>query len=426
MSLKSLNNIFKGDKVIWMVFLILCMISIVEVYSASSTLSYKGGNYWAPLVKHSGMLFIGFILMIVVMNIKCRYFKIATLPALVGSFLLLIVVLLTGGVTNGASRWIEVMGIQFQPSEFGKGALVLAVAQILSAMQTETGAAKKAFKYILILSAFIILPISFENLSTALLASLTVLLMMIVGRVSSKQIGKLLGVGALMVVFALVLVMVVGHDKEENTTKQNLTEQTASSEEETESSYIGKIFHRADTWKARINKFLDNKYVAPKDYDLDKDGQVGHANIAIASSNVIGKGPGNSNERDFLSQAFSDFIYAIIIEEMGIGGAIFVAFLYIVILMRAGKIASRCENSFPAFLSMGIAFLLVTQALFNMAVAVGLAPVTGQPLPLISKGGTSTIINCVYIGMLLSISRFAKKKDRGAPIEVKPIKAQTK
>jgi len=364
--------------------------------------------------------------MIVVMNIKCRYFKIATLPALVGSFLLLIVVLLTGGVTNGASRWIEVMGIQFQPSEFGKGALVLAVAQILSAMQTETGAAKKAFKYILILSAFIILPISFENLSTALLASLTVLLMMIVGRVSSKQIGKLLGVGALMVVFALVLVMVVGHDKEENTTKQNLTEQTASSEEETESSYIGKIFHRADTWKARINKFLDNKYVAPKDYDLDKDGQVGHANIAIASSNAIGKGPGNSNERDFLSQAFSDFIYAIIIEEMGIGGAIFVAFLYIVILMRAGKIASRCENSFPAFLSMGIAFLLVTQALFNMAVAVGLAPVTGQPLPLISKGGTSTIINCVYIGMLLSISRFAKKKDRGAPIEVKPIKAQTK
>ena len=182
MSLKSLNNIFKGDKVIWMVFFLLCMISIVEVYSASSTLSYKGGNYWAPLLKHGGMLFIGFIVMIVVMNIKCRYFKIATLPALVLSVLMLIGVLLTGGVTNGASRWIEVMGIQFQPSELGKGALVLAVAQILSAMQTEAGAAKKAFKYILFLSAAIIIPISFENLSTALLASLTVLLMMFVGR----------------------------------------------------------------------------------------------------------------------------------------------------------------------------------------------------------------------------------------------------
>lgn len=411
MSLKSLNNIFKGDKVIWMVFFLLCMISIVEVYSASSTLSYKGGNYWAPLLKHGGMLFIGFIVMIVVMNIKCRYFKIATLPALVLSVLMLIGVLLTGGVTNGASRWIEVMGIQFQPSELGKGALVLAVAQILSAMQTEAGAAKKAFKYILFLSAAIIIPISFENLSTALLASLTVLLMMFVGRVPLKQIGKLLGVGALTVVFALALVMAVGTDEEKNAPKQTLTEQTTLVEEETEENFIGKLFHRADTWKARINRFLNNEYVAPKDYDLDKDGQIGHANIAIASSNILGKGPGNSNERDFLSQAFSDFIYAIIIEEMGIIGAFFVAFLYIVILMRSGQIAGRCENSFPAFLAMGIAFLLVTQALFNMAVAVGLAPVTGQPLPIISKGGTSTIINCLYIGMLLSISRFAKKRD---------------
>ena len=235
--------------------------------------------------------------------------------------------------------------------------------------------------------------------------------MMFVGRVPLKQIGKLLGVGALTVVFALALVMAVGTDEEKNAPKQTLTEQTTLVEEETEENFIGKLFHRADTWKARINRFLNNEYVAPKDYDLDKDGQIGHANIAIASSNILGKGPGNSNERDFLSQAFSDFIYAIIIEEMGIIGAFFVAFLYIVILMRSGQIAGRCENSFPAFLAMGIAFLLVTQALFNMAVAVGLAPVTGQPLPLISKGGTSTIINCLYIGMLLSISRFAKKRD---------------
>ena len=250
-----------------------------------------------------------------------------------------------------------------------------------------------------------------------MLAALTVLLMMFVGRVPLKQIGKLLGVGALLLVFALVLVMAVGTDKEDNPPKQNLTEQTIDTEENTDAGFFAKLFHRADTWKARINKFLDNKYVAPKDYDLDKDGQVGHANIAIASSNIVGKGPGNSNERDFLSQAFSDFIYAIIIEEMGIIGAVFVAFLYIVILMRAGKIASRCENSFPAFLAMGIAFLLVTQALFNMAVAVGLAPVTGQPLPLISKGGTSTIINCVYIGMLLSISRFAKKRNNDITVQ---------
>jgi cell division protein FtsW len=155
---------------------------------------------------------------------------------------------------------------------------------------------------------------------------------------------------------------------------------------------------------------LDKKNVSPADYDLDKDAQVAHANIAIVSSNIIGKGPGKSVERDFLSQAFSDFIFAIIVEELGIIGAAGVAFLYIVLLYRAARIASRCENNFPAFLVMGLALLLVIQAAFNMLVAVGIAPVTGQPLPLISKGGTSTIINCAYIGAILSVSRSAKKR----------------
>ena len=169
------------------------------------------------------------------------------------------------------------------------------------------------------------------------------------------------------------------------------------------------MFHRADTWKSRIKKFGKPK-PTPQEYDLDKDAQVAHANIAIVSSGVIGKGPGKSTERDFLSQAFSDFIYAIIIEELGIIGAFFVVFLYIILLYRCARIASRCENNFPAFLAMGLGLLLVIQATFNMMVAVGLAPVTGQPLPLISKGGTSTIINCAYIGAILSVSRSAKMK----------------
>ena len=137
---------------------------------------------------------------------------------------------------------------------------------------------------------------------------------------------------------------------------------------------------------------------------------MAHANIAIVSSNIIGKGPGQSVERDFLSQAFSDFIFAIVIEELGIIGASFVVLLYIVLLYRTARIASKCENNFPAFLAMGLALLLVIQAAFNMLVAVGIAPVTGQPLPLISKGGTSTIINCAYIGVILSVSRSAKKR----------------
>ena len=406
---KKLGNIFKGDKVIWMVFFFLCMVSIVEVYSASSSLSYKGGNYWSPILKHCGILAIGTFMMVVVLNVKCKYFKLVTPFLLLFSFVTLLWVLVAGHATNDANRWTNFLGIQFQPSEIGKGALVLAVAQILSAMQTNEGADKKAFKYILFVSAFIVLPIVPENLSTAMLISVTVVLMMFIGRVPLQQIGKLLGVVALIGVVGITMVMLVGTDEKKAADKQVLTEQVAVEKEEP--SKAEKLLHRMDTWKARINKFLSSEEVAPEDYDLDKDAQVGHANIAIASSNIVGKGPGNSNERDFLSQAFSDFIYAIIIEEMGIEGAAMVALLYIILLFRTGRIANRCENSFPALLAMGIALLLVTQALFNMLVAVGLAPVTGQPLPLISKGGTSTIINCIYIGVILSISRSARKKE---------------
>lgn len=421
---KNLGNIFKGDKVIWMVFFFLCMISIVEVYSASSSLSYKGGNYWSPIIKHAGILLFGTFAMVCVLNVKCKYFKLVT-PILLGiSFLSLLWVLFAGQATNDANRWVSFLGIQFQPSEIAKGALILAVAQILSAMQTDKGADRKAFNYIMIVSAFIILPIVPENLSTAMLISVTVLLMMFIGRVPLDQIGKLIGITVLGVVLMVVLIMIAGKEEAPVSEKQVLTEQVV--EQQDKPGGVDKLLHRFGTWKSRIKKFMNPEYVAPEHYDLDKDGQVGHANIAIASSNIVGKGPGNSNERDFLSQAFSDFIYAIIIEEMGIEGAALVALLYIILLFRTGKIAHRCENSFPAFLAMGIALLLVIQALFNMLVAVGLAPVTGQPLPLISKGGTSTVINCIYIGVILSISRSAKKKKSVTNQALAPCKIKEK
>lgn len=415
----SLSNIFKGDKTIWMVFFLLCAISIVEVYSASSSLSYKGGNYWGPIIKHSGTIFLGFLSMVVVMNIPCKYYKIVTLPLLIFAAITQVLVYKIGESTNDANRWMEIMGIQFQPSEFGKMALVLCCAQVLSALQKQDGAQPRAFWYIFWPSCIIIGLIAPENLSTAVLTGSTVFLMMFVGRVPLRLLGKFVGVILILVGLVIGSVMLFGHAEEKPSQKAILTE-VVQQEEPKEESNIEKLLHRMDTWKSRILKFSDDTYISPDDYDLDKDGQVAHANIAVASSNIIGKGPGNSNERDFLSQAFSDFIYAIIIEEMGIGGAFFVAFLYVVLLFRAGKIANRCENSFPAFLAMGIAFLLVTQALFNMAVAVGLAPVTGQPLPLISKGGTSTIINCAYIGALLSISRFAQRRE-----DLKPANAKT-
>lgn len=406
----KIGNLFKGDKVIWMVLFMLCMISIVEVFSASSNLIYKSDNYILPIGKHTVTIVLGVILAIFTVKVPCRYFKLATPILILISFLTLVWVLIAGETINGANRVIEVAGQTFQPSEIAKGTMVLATAQILSAMQTDRGTTdKKAIRYILILLIPFVILIGKENFSTAALLFFVIFLMMVIGRVPMVQLGKLLGVMLLIAAAFVSVVMAFGDDREETKSNLTKTEEVVTEKTAQKSSSIVKL-QRLGTWKGRIKKFLNDKPIAPKDYDLDKDAQVAHANIAIVTSNVIGKGPGNSVERDFLSQAFSDFIYAIIIEEMGIGGAVLVVFLYIVLLFRAARIANRCENNFPAFLAMGLALLLVVQAVFNMLVAVGLAPVTGQPLPLISKGGTSTIINCIYVGIILSISRSAKRK----------------
>ena len=405
---KTIGNIFKGDKVIWIVFFMLCMISLVEVFSASSNLTYKSNNFIMPIMKHAIMLAVGGFIAVVITNIPCRYFKLTTPFLILISVATLLWVLFAGESINGANRVIEIAGQTFQPSEIAKGTIILSEAQILSAMQTERGADRKAFKYILVIALPMIFLIGLENLSTALLLFASMFLLMFIGRVPWIQLGKLAGICVGFALMGILLIEIVGDDTKVEDTKLTKVEKVEKPKKER--GAIEKMFHRADTWKARINKFTDDTEVAPQDYDLDKDAQVAHANIAIVSSNVIGKGPGNSVERDFLAQAFSDFIYAIIIEEMGLFGATLVVFLYIVLLFRTARIANRCDNNFPAFLCMGLALMLVIQASANMLVAVGIVPVTGQPLPLISKGGTSTIINCAYIGAILSVSRTAKKK----------------
>ena len=415
---KKIGNIFKGDKVIWMVFFFLC--SIVEVFSASSNLTYKSQNYIGPIAFHTVTIVIGALVAVVTLNIPCRYFKLMTPFLLIISGITLLWVLVGGESINGANRVISLPGgITFQPSEIAKGTMVLITAQILSAMQREEGADKKAFKYIL----WIVVPtaalIGIENLSTAALLLAVIFLMMFIGRVPMSQMVKLVGAAGLVIVLFLTLVLTLGSIGADDEKSTQTVEAVTANTTDTKVIKGGGVFHRFVTWRNRIVKHLDKKDVSPLEYDLDKDAQVAHANIAIVSSNIIGKGPGQSVERDFLSQAFSDFIFAIVIEELGIVGAAFVVFLYIVLLYRTARIASRCENNFPAFFAMGLALLLVVQASFNMLVAVGIAPVTGQPLPLISKGGTSTIINCAYIGAILSVSRSAKK--RAGNLAVKEI-----
>ena len=412
---KKLGNLFKGDRVIWMVLLFLCLISIVEVFSASSTLTYKSQDYLGPIIGHTWKILVGVGVAILILNVPCRFFKLATPALLLVSVIMLLWVLFFGEKTNDAGRWISLLGLKFQPSEIAKGTMVLVTAQILSAMQREDGADKRAFKYIL----FIVLPfcvlIGLENLSTAALIRAVIFLMMFIGRVPLMQLGKFVGVGVILLILFIGSIYLLG-SFENSEGGETQTETVVNNEVKTDTKKKTTFLHRFSTWKGRIDKHLNKKAVAPEDYDLDKDAQVAHANIAIVGSNIIGKGPGKSVERDFLPQAFSDFIYVIIIEELGILGAAFVAFLYIVLLYRAARIASRCENNFPAFLVMGLALMLVIQATFNMMVAVGIAPVTGQPLPLISRGGTSTIINCAYIGAMLSVSRSAKKRGQNVPI----------
>ena len=403
----KIGNLFKGDKVIWMVLLFLCLISIVEVFSASSSLTYKSQDYLTPIIGHSWKIAVGVAMAIVILNIPCRFFKLMTPALLVISAIMLLWVLFFGEKTNDAGRWISLFGLKFQPSEIAKGTMVLVTAQILSAMQREEGADKRAFKFILVVVIPFIILIGLENLSTAALIMAVIFLMMFIGRVPFVQLGKMMAGAVLFVVLFVGLIYMAG-SLENNDTAETQTETIVNGH--TEKSTKKGPLHRLATWKNRIDKKLNSKYVAPQDYDLDKDAQVAHANIAIVNSNIIGRGPGQSIERDFLPQAFSDFIFVIIIEELGIIGAGFVVLLYIVLLFRAARIASRCDNNFPAFLVLGLALMLVIQATFNMLVAVGIAPVTGQPLPLISRGGTSTIINCIYIGAILSVSRSAKKK----------------
>ena len=412
----KISNIFKGDKGVWMVFFLLVCISVLEVFSSTSTLTYKTGNYWAPIIRHVGFLLVGLVLMVFTMHLNYRSFKSFYYIVFPGSILLLIYVLFLGEKTNEASRWISIFGFQFQPSEFAKGAMVLAVAKVMSAMRTETEESP-TLKYVLIASAPIILLIGVENFSTGGLLLLVVLAMAFVGGVPMKQIGKVLGALAIIAALGLCVIMAMPNDEKKENDKQNLTEvaanQPAPDDEKEGKGGISKIFHRASTWKSRILDFVNGSEDDPDKYKInDLNRQVSYANIAIVKSDIVGKLPGNSWARDYLPQAYSDFIFAIILEELGVFGGIGIIFLYLVLLYRAGIVAQECEHYFPAILAMGLAILMVAQAMFNMMVAVGLAPVTGQPLPFISRGGSSTLANCIYVGVILSISISAPKRNR--------------
>lgn len=377
------SKLFKGDRVIWVIFMFLCLISVVEVFSATSTIAYKNVNQWAPIIRHTSFLLGGFVLVLLLHNIPCRFFP-AFILLLPVSVLMLIATPFVGVNTNDAHRWLEIFGIQFQPSEFAKLASIVFIAFLLSKRGRFTE--NQIFKYILIgvgTTCVLILP---ENFSTAFMLFGVCFLMMFIGQLPMSKLFKLGGVLALSLAIFVALLLFTP---------------------EGVSKYLPDRFA---TWQNRVERFSE-----PHESDLDANGvyritddnyQVSHAKIAIARGGIFGQMPGHGQQRDFLPQAYSDFIYAIIIEELGVVGGVVVLLLYIMLLVRAGMIARRCEKLFPKFLVLGCGLLVVAQALANMAVAVNLIPVTGQPMPLVSRGGTSTVISCIYFGIILSVSRF--------------------
>lgn len=385
----NLGNLFEGDKVLWMVLFFLCIISILEVYSASSNMTFEKGAYWSPVLKHGFYLLIGVGITWFIHRIPCRYFGWIVVIGPILSILLLLAAMLSSGSLNDTNRWLSVGGFSFQPSEIAKGSLVVVVAWLLSVMRDEKGATVSAFKWILGITVIICGLIVKENLSTAMFTFVVILMMMLVGNVPWKHLSALIGL--------LVIAGSIGYSVLAFTPESTLEEA---------SKLPG--MKRLTTWAHRVRNHTDMPD-DPLQYDLNTNPQITQAHIAVATSGIIGCGPGNSKVRDFLPQAYSDFIFAIIIEELGLIGGLFVLMLYITLLYRAARIASRCEKNFPAFLILGLSLLIVTQALINMMVAVGLFPVTGQPLPLVSRGGSSIMVNCAYIGMMLSISRSARQ-----------------
>ncbi|TGE25322.1 cell division protein FtsW [Hymenobacter aquaticus] len=361
-----LQRNLKGDPILWAIVILFSFISIAVVYSATGTLAYKkmSGNTEYFLFKHTSLIVVGLAFMWLAHRIDYRYYSRLSLYALLASVPLLLFTFFMGGTTlNDASRWltIPVINQTFQPSDLAKLALISHVASMLSRRQQNVQDFKTTLLPVMLWVGLICGIIIMSNASTALLLFGTCLLLMFIGRVPLKQMTVMVAIGAIVGGIGL-----------------------ASGQ-------------RLKTVQSRIENFTDKTKPVPF--------QLEHSYIAIATGGITGKGPGQSTERNILPHPYSDFIYAVIIEEYGFVGGAFVLFLYLAFLYRGLKTVMNSYGAFGGLLSAGLSFSLVLQAMVNMGVAVGLGPITGLPLPLLSMGGTSLIFTGISIGIILSVSR---------------------
>jgi len=384
----------KGDKVIWALVLLLVLASLLVVYSATGSLAYKKyhGNTEVYLFKQIAFISIGFCIIYFAHRVNYTiYSKIAKILFLF-SIPLLLYTLFFGVTMNEGSRWVRipVINMTMQTSDLAKLALFMFLARLLSRKQDKIKDYKQGFLPVIIPVALTCLLIAPANLSTALLLGSSCMLLMFIGRVSGKHLMLVIGIALIPVAF-LILAAVVKH-------------KSAAPEEETvtiKKEKSSRIFARVDTWIGRVENFI----YGSKEKDDDDHYQVNQAKIAIARGGILGRGPGNGEARNFLPQAYNDYIFATLIEEYGLVGGAFILFIYLVFLYRSIRLFKKCPFAFGAFLALGLSFTLVLQAMANMAVNVNLFPVTGVTLPLVSMGGSSFLFTCLSIGIILSVAR---------------------
>lgn len=396
--LKDLGQQTRGDRVIWALVLVLALASLLVVYSATGLLAYKFNRGNTEIYLFKQMVFIAIGLAVIYFSHKVNYTlysKVARILFL-AAIPLLIYTLFFGVKLNEGSRWIRlpIINLTFQTSDLAKLALFMFLSRLLSRKQEVIKDFHKGFLPVILPVAIICLLIAPANLSTALLTGATSMMLLFIGRVRTKHLLMTIGIALIPVIF-LVTIALSYYDKAEGKCEE-LPALLAKG--------------RMPTWIKRVQNFV----YASGEADKDDNYQINQAKIAIVKGGFVGLGPGNSEQRNFLPHPYSDFIFAIIIEEYGIVGGAFILFVYLIFLFRSIRIFRKCPYAFGAFLALGLSFTLVIQALVNMAVAVNLFPVTGVTLPLVSMGGSSFLFTCLSIGIILSVARNVEQAEAPA------------
>ncbi|MFZ1306238.1 MAG: FtsW/RodA/SpoVE family cell cycle protein [Ferruginibacter sp.] len=394
----NLVNKTKGDRVIWGIVIILTLVSLLVVYSSTGSLAYKySRSTESYLFKQFGFIILGVLIIYFAHRVNYTIYSRIALPLFIVSVLLLIYTLFFGQTLNAGTRWIKlpVINMTFQTSDLAKLSLFMYLSRQLSRKQAVIKDFKKGFLPVIIPVVITCLFIMPANLSTALLIGGTSILIMFIGRVSTKHILLTIGIVSIPVII-LFSVAVSTYDKTEHRAKD-----------------IPAIFSvgRVPTWISRIQTFMYSN----KEDANEKLFQINQAKIAIAKGSWFGLGPGNSQARNFLPHSYSDFIFAIILEEYGLLGGTFMVFIYLLFLYRCIRLYRKCPYAFGAFLALALSFMLVIQAIANMGVNVNIFPNTGVTLPLVSMGGSSFLFTCLSIGIILSVARNVEQLEGQPP-----------